>query len=198
MNHDFINHYEILEVSANASFETIERVFRFLAKRFHPDSNEASEPEKFKTIVEAYQTLANPESRAKFDADLERNRLAERSIEEGAGSVDDDAADRHRLLSLFYAQRRRDMKYPGIGISTVEHLMNIPIEVLDFHIWYFREKGWIMREEGGTLSITADGVDHLENSALSKVESQLKRITDESNRLSDKSKPQKKSEPVAV
>lgn len=185
MNDDFVNHYETLEVSDNASFETIERVFRFLAKRYHPDSNETACPEKFKTIVGAYQTLADPEKRAKFDGELERTRIAEKAIEEGTGSVDDDAADRHRLLTLFYSQRRRDMKYPGIGISTVEHLMNIPQEVLDFHVWYFKEKGWIQREDGGALSITAEGVDKLENSALAKAESQIKRITDGSNLLKD-------------
>lgn len=185
MNKEFVNHYETLEVSNNASFETIERVFRFMAKRFHPDSNEGASPEKFKAIVEAYQTLADPESRAKFDIEVEKNRIALNSIEEGAARVDDDTADRHRLLTLFYSQRRRDMRYPGIGVATVEHLMNIPVEVLDFHLWYFREKGWISREEGGTMSITADGVDKLESSALAKAEMQLKRLTDESNRLSD-------------
>ncbi|NNC65504.1 MAG: DnaJ domain-containing protein, partial [Gammaproteobacteria bacterium] len=29
--------YEILEISPNASHETIERVFRYLAQRYHPD-----------------------------------------------------------------------------------------------------------------------------------------------------------------
>lgn len=188
MNQDFIDYYEILEVSPKASFETIERVFRFLAKRYHPDSNTDRSPEKFKVIVEAYQALSNPELRAEFDVALDRNRLLEKQIEEGAGSVDNDAADRHRLLSIFYAQRRRDMKYPGLGISTVEHMMNIPQEVLDFHIWYFRERGWIQREEGGSISITADGVDKLESTSLAQQEQQLKRITDQSNRIQDRSK----------
>lgn len=185
MNVDFVNHYEILEVSSQASFETIERVFRFMAKRHHPDSSEDASLEKFKAIVEAYQTLVDPERRAAFDIELERNRIALSSIEEGAARVDDDTADRHRLLTLFYSQRRRDMRYPGIGIATVEHMMGIPVEVLDFHLWYFREKGWISREEGGTMSITADGVDKLESSALSKAENQLKRLTDQSNLIAD-------------
>ena len=184
---DFVNHYETLEISHNASFDTIERVFRFLAKRHHPDSAESVDIDHFKSLVTAYETLSNPESRSAYDDELERQRHEAKSIEEGAASVNDDAADRHRLLSLFYAQRRRDMKYPGIGIATVEHMMNIPVEVLDFHIWYFREKGWIQREEGGTISITAEGVDHLENSAFAKEQSQLKRITDQSNRLEDRS-----------
>ena len=185
-NLDFVNHYETLEISPKASFDTIERVFRFLAKRHHPDSTEAADPQRFKALVHAYEVLSDPEQRAAFDNALDRHQQEEADLEKGAGSVTDDAADRHRLLSLFYAKRRRDMKYPGIGIATVEQMMNIPPEVLDFHIWYFREKGWIAREEGGTISITAEGVDRLENSNQARQQQDLKRITDESHRLEDR------------
>ncbi len=75
-----------------------------------------------------------------------------------------DNADRHRLLTLFYSQRRRNMKSPGIGSSTLERMMACPAEVLEFHLWYFREKGWIKREESGLYSITADGIDRIESS----------------------------------
>lgn len=182
---EFIDYYEVLEISPKASFDTIERVFRFLAKRHHPDSTEAADPKRFKMLVEAYEVLSSPEKRASFDNAYERHQLEENELLENAGSVSNDTADRHRLLSLFYAKRRRDMKYPGMGMSTVEQMMNIPVEVLDFHMWYFREKGWIQREEGGAISITAEGVDHLENSNISRQQEDLKRITDERNRLED-------------
>ena len=54
---DFINHYETLEVSASASFETVERVFRYLAQRYHPDSTEHGDIQKFAQIAEAYEVL---------------------------------------------------------------------------------------------------------------------------------------------
>jgi len=31
--------------------------------------------------------------------------------------------------------------------------------MLEFHLWYLRDKGWIMRMEDGSMAITADGVD---------------------------------------
>ena len=31
--------------------------------------------------------------------------------------------------------------------------------MLDFHLWYLRDKGWIERTETGAFAITADGVD---------------------------------------
>ena len=58
---DFINHYETLEVSTSASFETVERVFRYLAKRYHPDAAEHGDIQKFAQIAEAYEVLGDPE-----------------------------------------------------------------------------------------------------------------------------------------
>ena len=175
---DFINHYETLEVSPSASFETVERVFRYLAKRYHPDASEHGDIRRFTQIAEAYEVLGDPAKRASFDVELDKQKVSEVEIVEGTGTIGDDTADRHQLLSLFYAQRRRSIKNPGLGMNTVEQLMGIPVEVLDFHVWFFREKGWIQREEGGAISITADGVEKLEASAELQEERNRLRITD--------------------
>ena len=175
---DFVNHYEILEISSSASFETVERVFRYLAKRYHPDSSEHGDIQKFAQIAEAYEVVGSPERRASFDAELNKQKAVEVELDKGSASIGDDTADRHRLLSLFYAQRHKDIKEPGLGINTVEQMMGIPVEVLDFHVWFFREKGWIQREEGGAISITADGVEKLEASAERQAEQERLRITD--------------------
>ena len=159
---EFVDYYEVLEASTNASFDTIERIFRFLAKRFHPDCSESGDRQRFSRIVEAYETLRDPEKRAEYDAKFQSQHAEEKAIVREAGHASNDTADRHRLLTLLYAQRRRDMTNPGIGISTLEHVMNLPMEVLEFHVWYFREKGMLNREESGTLSITAAGVDKIE------------------------------------
>lgn len=159
---EFVDYYELLEVSSNASRETIERVFRYLAKRFHPDSAEQPDVKKFALLVEACEKLANPESRANYDIEYERHKQHMKSLVEETGHVNSDCSDRHRLLSLFYAQRRRNRKQPGIGGTTLEQVMGLPNDILEFHLWYFREKGWINREESGLLSITARGVDQIE------------------------------------
>ena len=39
-------YYEDLQVSSNADIETIERVYRLLAKRYHPDNNGTGNAEK--------------------------------------------------------------------------------------------------------------------------------------------------------
>ncbi len=159
----FVDWYEILELSPSASFETIENTYRYLAKRYHPDSGASSCAEKFKRLVQAYTVLRDPVKRAGYDAAYERNRRDQKSLLSGAEAASDDCAVRHRLLTIFYAQRRRNMQQPGLGITTVEEMMKIPANLLEFHLWYFREKGWIQRELSGPWSITHAGVDEIES-----------------------------------
>lgn len=71
------NYYEILEVSENASYEIIEKAYRILAKKYHPDvwSNTKSywAENKFKEITEAYQILSNPTLRKQYDMEIGLN-----------------------------------------------------------------------------------------------------------------------------
>jgi DnaJ-class molecular chaperone with C-terminal Zn finger domain len=55
-----VNAREILGVSANASKKEIQRAFRLLAVKFHPDKNkDPSAEQKFREIKKAYETLKN-------------------------------------------------------------------------------------------------------------------------------------------
>lgn len=69
------NYYDELEVSKNASKEVIEKVYKVLAKKYHPDMNQGDAKqeaeEKFKKISEAYEVLSNEEKRKKYDLELE-------------------------------------------------------------------------------------------------------------------------------
>jgi curved DNA-binding protein len=69
MNNDHLpDYYEDLQISANADSETIERVFRLLAKRYHPDNNVTGNVDAFNRISMAYKILADAEKRASYDA----------------------------------------------------------------------------------------------------------------------------------
>ena len=58
------------------------------------------------------------------------------------------------------------MNDPGLGEMEVARLMRIPIHLIEFHIWYLKEKGWVQRLDNGKLSLTAPGVDEVEKSRL--------------------------------
>jgi len=54
------DYYEVLQVSANADTDTISRIFRHLAKRFHPDNTDTGDAEQFERLVQAHRVLMNP------------------------------------------------------------------------------------------------------------------------------------------
>lgn len=70
--------YEILEVSENASKEIIEKAYKVLAKKYHPDlqteENKQIAENKMKEINEAYSILSDEEKRKDYDNKLHAER----------------------------------------------------------------------------------------------------------------------------
>jgi Ca-activated chloride channel family protein len=65
------NYYDILGVLRDATQEEIKRAYIQSAQRLHPDKNTvAGETELFLGVQQAYEVLANPSRRAKYDATL--------------------------------------------------------------------------------------------------------------------------------
>ena len=71
-----VNYYEVLEVSQNASKEVIDRAYKVLAKKYHPDlqqpNQRKSAEEKLKKINEAYEILSDEFKRKQYDEKLSR------------------------------------------------------------------------------------------------------------------------------
>lgn len=72
------NYYETLEVDVKASKEVIEKAFKVLAKRYHPDTQKEDKKEwaeaQFKEINEAYEVLSNDDARKDYDLELDYNK----------------------------------------------------------------------------------------------------------------------------
>ena len=47
VNGNFVDYYELMQISSNAEPETIHRVFHMLAARYHPDNPQSGDTEKF-------------------------------------------------------------------------------------------------------------------------------------------------------
>ncbi len=62
------DYYEVLEVSKDADEKELKKAFRSLARKYHPDKNDAPDAdEKFKEIQEAYAVLSDGEKRRNYD-----------------------------------------------------------------------------------------------------------------------------------
>ncbi|ACD93919.1 DnaJ C-terminal domain-containing protein [Trichlorobacter lovleyi] len=65
---NYQDYYKTLGVEKKATQDEIQRAYRKLARKYHPDINkESSAEEKFKQLNEAYEVLGDPEKRAKYD-----------------------------------------------------------------------------------------------------------------------------------
>jgi curved DNA-binding protein CbpA len=170
----FEDYYEDLQISPNADQETIERVYRLLAKRYHPDNAATGDAGKFDIITKAQKVLSDPEARAAYDAGYEESKarqvkalsrggLSNGTSTNGAGS---DRHIRHGILSILYIEKRKDASNAGVGLWRLEQLLGWPEKTLEFHTWYLKEKGWIQRTDTGGYAITVDGVDVVEENEL--------------------------------
>src|SRR5580692_10550418 len=64
---DFIDYYEVLQISPKADNETIHRVFRMQAARYHPDNKQTGNAERFRMLSRIYETLVDPKRREQYD-----------------------------------------------------------------------------------------------------------------------------------
>jgi curved DNA-binding protein CbpA len=165
----FIDYYDVLQVSPNADPDTIQRIFRHLAKKCHPDSPSGGNPELFRQLVKAHDVLTDPEKRAAYDVKYQeywdRKWQIVRQATNGSMPADNKEV-RERLLTVLYLQRRTDTQHPGMGEIELARMLQLPIEFMEFDLWYLRQKGLVERLETGMLAISVDGVDSVEQSSL--------------------------------
>ena len=157
-----LDHYEILQVSPHADTDTIQRVYRLLAQRYHPDNTDTGNEEMFRGVLQAYRVLSDPEKRAVYDVEYRASRaLRWRVFDEANAVLAADAEQRTRsgILSLLYTHRLQQPARAGVPMRELESLLACPREHLEFSMWYLKAKGLIQAEDNARFSITAEGVD---------------------------------------
>lgn len=74
------NYYDILEINKNASQEIIDKAYKTLVKKYHPDLQDNNLKlefeEKLKKINEAYDILSSPEKRKNYDLNLKCDEVS--------------------------------------------------------------------------------------------------------------------------
>jgi curved DNA-binding protein CbpA len=160
------DYYEVLQVSDSAELETIHRVYRLLAQRFHPDNSETGSPARFRLISEAYTVLSNPEERARYDILHQQQKQDRWRLVSTGGDADNDFEMEQRVrltvLEVLYTKRRMEPREPAVYTLDLEGMIGRPREHLEFTIWYLGQKKFVTRDDNSRLVITADGVEYLE------------------------------------
>ncbi|MCS7023363.1 MAG: DnaJ domain-containing protein [Bryobacteraceae bacterium] len=159
---DFVDYYELLQISPNAEAETIQRVFRMLAQRYHPDNKETGNEPIFQQLLKAYHVLSDPARRAAYDVQhRSQTRLTWQIFDQTTASSGRGHEQRKRqgILGLLYQKRQHSPTQPGLNVREMEDLLNTPKEHLEFALWYLKESGDIKVADNGRYVITVKGVD---------------------------------------
>lgn len=168
-----IDYYETLQVSDTAEPETINRVYRIFAQRYHPDNRETGNEARFREITEAYHILSNPEKRAQYDATSQKRRKDRwRLVSEGAVSENNfefEQAVRLTVLEALYTKRRVEPQTPGIFLRDLERMIGRPREHLEFTIWFLNQKKLINTDDS-RMYITAEGAEYLEDAYTTNIQ----------------------------
>ena len=163
---DFVDYYELLQISPNAEMETIQRVHKMLVGRYHPDNIETGNLDQFLLLNSAFETLSSPELRAAYDEIYNQRKADPISLfemKEFAIGVDGEANRRMGILCLLYNRRRSNPDDPGLSLLEFESMMSFPREHLMFTMWYLKDKDCVRQDEASDYVITGAGVDWVES-----------------------------------
>ena len=153
--------YEVLQLSRNAHPDTIQRVYRVLAARYHPDNIETGNAELFRQVVEAFRVLTDPQLRAAYDARLgvqSQNRFKIFETWQTSRGVEAEKRKRKGILALLYGRRLTDPQQPSLGLRDLEEMLGCPREHLEFPLWFLKESKWIKGSDNARFEITCQGV----------------------------------------
>ena len=160
------DYYELLEVSPQATEETIHRVYRYMAARYHPDNLGTGNLEKFTQLTSAYKVLSEPNRRSEYDAQrATRQPTIRNPMSSTVDFMDQGEGDLNRrlaVLAILYYRRRMYPNSPEVSLPEIEDRMGFPRDYLDFTTWYLAKKRYITRADNSDFTLTVEGVDFIE------------------------------------
>jgi len=178
--------YEIMQLSPKASADTIHRVHRILAQRYHPDTPDTGNAEMFIRVTAAARILSDPEQRAKYDARYQATRQLHWKIfdqAEAALGPQAERAKRKGILGLLYAKAQHDIERASMTAVDFEEILGCPREHLQAALWYLKGKNYIQRGDNGRYTITVAGFDEMESQSFMPEPSHQKLIEQGTTRV---------------
>lgn len=127
------NYYEILEVNSKASQEVIEKAYKVLIKKYHPDlyygEKQQYAERKTKEINEAYQVLSDEFLKGQYDTELAKQQQSNRqnsyNLERERVPIKEEAKEDNQLK-----QKKNKQKYEVGTLGAIIDLMKELIQDL--------------------------------------------------------------------
>jgi curved DNA-binding protein CbpA len=161
-----VNYYDLLQINPQADVDAIDRIYRILSARYHPDNSQTGDAERFALLTEAHQVLTDPLKRRDYDRQFETGHGRPLAIflgKEFADGIDSEAKIRVGVLCLLYSKRRANPDFAALSLLDMENIMAFPRERLLFALWYLRAKRYVLQDDRSSFIISAEGVDYLES-----------------------------------
>ena len=126
------NYYEILEVNKKASKEVIDKAYKVLAKKYHPDLYSSVEKQtnemKLKELNEAYRVLSDDFLKAQYDKELE---IQERDEIIRQYEKKETVQETEQPTQTYKKNRRKQVSTKEHKIGTLGSLMDLTKEIVD-------------------------------------------------------------------
>ena len=124
------NYYEILEVDKNASEEVIEKAYKTLVKKYHPDLQQGAKQqeyaEKMKIINEAYDVLSNDFKREQYNQTLQNKQTQNQGISnEEKERIMRENYDLKQQLNRMSYQKRQEVQRQNVDDNTIINISRI-------------------------------------------------------------------------
>jgi len=152
---------ELVQAGIAGDNDRLERLYRSLAFRYHPDNAETGDRDVFLRVKEAYRILSSP-------ARVENPELGvtRRGDSAGTPEVRELSEKRNLVLRLLLQRRMTDYQNAYMSAAELESLTGLPGHEIGFILWYLREKSAVLTADYSTdCAITAAGVDLLEKAS---------------------------------
>ncbi len=121
------NYYEILEVNRKASKEIIDKAYKVLIKKYHPDLFEGEKQQyaekKTKELNEAYNVLSNQFLKEQYDVELEKQEERQKIKKQSETDKKEETQNQENN------DEEKQVKRPKVG--TLESIVELTKRLID-------------------------------------------------------------------
>jgi curved DNA-binding protein CbpA len=192
----FQDHYAVLEIDPKSDLDAVQKVYAKLSQKYHPDTPNTGNKDKFDAVNLAYEVLSDTTLRFQFDQLKGLNQEeAPKFSTEFFAALSRGTGLRAAVLSILYERRRTKPRTPGLSNRHLESMLEATNEQLTFTLWYLKARSLALADDKSNMQITVEGIDFLETnqpspetvlpfikaSSLAEDASQLKKPVDPSS-----------------